>query len=179
MAPIRVKTSRISNLYVVIIYAPHSKKKVVARRMKRSPFDAIAVGEVIRAGRQQLLVQAVERRDERREGRIEHVTEVFTRAVSRRRSRRRSGDSNVVRMPSGEASLVAQFIRYHVLVRVYDGDADAWLADLESQSCDGDDGAGDVRFVRWIRSRLRHDPALLGAIRRMVEATPFWRAAEA
>jgi hypothetical protein len=40
----------------------------------------------------------------------------------------------------------------------------------------GDDG--DVRFVRWIRSRLRQDPALIVSIRRMVDATPFWRAAQ-
>jgi hypothetical protein len=35
-----------------------------------------------------------------------------------------------------------------------------------------------VRFVRWIRSRLRRDPALIVSIRRMVDATPFWRASQ-
>jgi len=75
-------------------------------------------------------------------------------------------------MPHGDSSVVAQFLRYHVLVRVYDGDADAWLADLGAR---GDDG-GDARFVRWIRSRLRRDPRLLVSIRKMVAATPFWRA---
>ena len=83
--------------------------------------------------------------------------------------------SKVVRMPNGEHSLVAQFIRYHVLIRVYDGDADAWLARLQS---DGGD-EGDVRFARWIRSRVRKDPGFMVAIRRMVDATPFWRAAGA
>lgn len=83
--------------------------------------------------------------------------------------------SKVVRMPHGDNSMVAQFIRYHVLIRVFDGDADAWLAQLQEQG--GDEG--DVRFARWIRSRVRQDPALMGAIRRMVEATPFWRVAEA
>jgi len=83
--------------------------------------------------------------------------------------------TNVVRIPQGEISVVAQFIRYHVLVRVFDGDPDAWLAELEEHG--GDEA--DVRFARWIRSRLRQDPTLLPSIRRMVDATPFWRAAEA
>ncbi len=78
-------------------------------------------------------------------------------------------------LPAGDHSVVAQFIRYHVLIRVYDGDADAWLARLREQG--GDEG--DVRFVRWIRSRVRKDPALMLTIRRMVDATPFWRAAGA
>ena len=78
-------------------------------------------------------------------------------------------------MPSGDDSVIAQFIRYHVLIRVFDGDPDAWLDQLRERG--GDEG--DVRFVRWIRSRLRQDPALLISIRRMVEATPFWRAAGA
>jgi hypothetical protein len=83
--------------------------------------------------------------------------------------------SNVVTLPRGDHSIVAQFIRYHVLIRVFDGDPDAWLARLAERG--GDEG--DVRFARWIRSRLRRDPTLLASIRRMVEATPFWRAAEA
>jgi hypothetical protein len=78
-------------------------------------------------------------------------------------------------MPPADGSVVAEFLRFHVLVRVYDGDADAWLAHLRER---GDDGA-EVRFARWIRARLRRDPALLGEIRRMVDATPFWFAAEA
>ncbi|HET7437436.1 MAG TPA: hypothetical protein VFN10_22215 [Thermoanaerobaculia bacterium] len=76
-------------------------------------------------------------------------------------------------MPRADSSVVAEFLRYHVLVRVWDGDCDAWLAQLTRSGGD----AGDIRFVRWIRSRLRRDPALLADIRRMVDATPFWRAA--
>lgn len=78
----------------------------------------------------------------------------------------------VSRMPQGEVSPVAQFLRYHVLIRVYDGDPDAWLAQLEERG--GEEG--DIRFARWIRSRMRRDPQMLMAIRRMVDATPFWRA---
>lgn len=82
--------------------------------------------------------------------------------------------AKVARMPVGDDSRVAEFIRYHVLIRVYDGDADAWLTRLQDEG--GDEG--DVRFARWIRSRVRKDPALMASIRRMVEATPFWRVAE-
>ncbi|HYH05642.1 MAG TPA: hypothetical protein VEK11_01165 [Thermoanaerobaculia bacterium] len=82
---------------------------------------------------------------------------------------------NVVEMPVGDNSVVADFLRYHVLVRVHDGDPDAWLAHIDANGGEG----GDVRFARWIRSRLRQDPHLIHSIRRMVDATPFWRAAEA
>lgn len=78
---------------------------------------------------------------------------------------------NVVPMPCGDASVVAQFIRFHVLIRVFDGDADAWLDHVREHG-----GEEDLRFARWIRSRLRQDPMLLMSIRRMVDATPFWRA---
>lgn len=78
----------------------------------------------------------------------------------------------VSRMPRGDGSPVAQFLRYHVLIRVYDGNADAWLEQLEERG--GDES--DIRFARWVRSRMRQDPTMLGAIRRMVDATPFWRA---
>jgi hypothetical protein len=83
-------------------------------------------------------------------------------------------EENVVEMPAGDDSVVAQFLRYHVLVRRFGGDPDAWLAHLEAAGGD----AGDIRFARWIRSRMRQDPALITSIRTMVDATPFWCAAE-
>lgn len=84
-------------------------------------------------------------------------------------------EAELVSMPLADESLVATFLRYHVLVRVYDGDADAWLAQLTAH--DGD--PGDVRFVRTMRVRLRREPHLLEAIRRMVDLTPFWETAHA
>ena len=78
----------------------------------------------------------------------------------------------VSRMPLGDDSPVAQFLRYHVLIRVFDGDPDAWIAQLEARG--GEEG--DIRFARWVRSRMRQDPTMLMTIRRMVDATPFWRA---
>lgn len=75
-----------------------------------------------------------------------------------------------------DETVVAQFLRYHVLIRVFHGDPDAWLAHLRER---GEEADGDERFARWIRSRMREDPNLIASIRRMVDATPFWRAAEA
>jgi hypothetical protein len=84
-------------------------------------------------------------------------------------------EAKVVTMPLADESLMATFLRYHVLVRVYDGDADAWLAHLTSKGGD----AADMRFVRSVRVRLRRDPRLMETIRRMVDQTPFWSAAQA
>ena len=91
----------------------------------------------------------------------------------RKRRHLRESASNVSTLPRRDESIVAEFLRYHVLVRVHDGDCDAWLAQLEA--CGADEG--EVRFARLIRTRMRRDPALLPSIRRMVDATPFWRAA--
>ena len=173
MSPIRVKTKRISNLYVLVIYAPGDRSAVAARFKTRRRWAPLAVGEILHIGRARVRIIEIIRRDERRGDVVEHICDVFTRAVLRK-SRRRA--KNVVAMPTGDQSIVAQFIRYHVLVRVFGGDPDAWLAHLRAH---GDGDQADLRFVRWVRARMRKDPALLNAIRRMVDATPFWRAAGA
>ncbi|HET8775690.1 MAG TPA: hypothetical protein VFP80_17955 [Thermoanaerobaculia bacterium] len=134
---------------------------------------------MIRSGRTKLRVASVGARVDRSGDRIEHVVEIYTHAIARKRARRSVAAtiaaSNVVRMPTGDTSDVAEFLRYHVLIRVFHGDPDAWLAHLGESG----DGGGDLRFVRWIRSRLRQDPSLLISIRKMVDATPFWRVAGA
>jgi len=112
-------------------------------------------GTLLRIGREKLRIIRVERRD--------HMIWIETRAV---RKRRRAA-SNVVPMPRGERTPLTDFLRYHALVRVFDGDVDAWLAQLEDE--------GDVRFARGIRAQLRKNPALLITIRQMVDATPFWK----
>ena len=175
MARIGVKLLQIRNLYVLVVFAPGSRRRVLQRRAARRPWPPLEPGNVLRAGRKPVRVTSVAMHVERHPDRIEHVTEVFTRAMSRRRVRRAETATNVVRMPTGDGSVVAEFLRYHVLVRVFDGDPDAWLAQLRERGGDG----GDVRFVRWIRSRLRQDPTLIASIRKMVDATPFWRVAEA
>jgi hypothetical protein len=157
---------------VLVIYEPGSRTVIATRRESRRPIAAPKLGDEVRIARQRLRVRAIAQRLEHRGSIVEHITEVFTR-LPRKRARREL--ATVVTMPTGDDSMVAEFLRFHVLVRVFDGDPDAWLAHLRER---GDDGP-DVRFVRWIRSRLRQDPTLLGEIRRMVDATPFWRAAEA
>ena len=100
---------------------------------------------------------------------MEHVLHAYTRSAPLRGARA----SNVVALPAGRVSATADFLRYQVLVRVFDGDADRWLDHLRQQ---GDFADEDIRFVRWIRGRLRRDPELMDDIRRMVERTPLWRA---
>ena len=163
MTRISAKTLKNRNLYVQLIYFPGRRKTIAARRVSRRPFAAMNVGDEVCVVRRRVLVRAIAHRIEQREKTLEHITEIFT--TSRKRM------SNVVKMPAGDGSAVAEFLRFHVLVRVFDGDPDAWLAKLR------EDDSADVRFLRWIRSRLRQDPALIAEIRRMVDATPFWRAA--
>ena len=165
MTRISAKTLKNRNLYVQVIYFPGRRKTIAARRVSRRPFALMNVGDEVRVVRRRVLVRAIAHRIEQREKTLEHITEIFT--TSRKRM------SNVVKMPIGDGSAVAEFLRFHVLVRVFDGDPDAWLAKLR------EDDSADVRFLRWIRSRLRQDPALISEIRRMVDATPFWRAAGA
>jgi hypothetical protein len=119
-------------------------------------------GTLLRVGREKLRIIRVERTIERRGHDIEHVTSLATRAVRKRRR----VVSNVVPMPRGERTPLTDFLRYHALVRVFDGDVDAWLAQLEDEA--------DVRFARGIRAQLRRNPSLLITIRQMVDATPFW-----
>ncbi|MDQ3280161.1 MAG: hypothetical protein M3Q69_01970 [Acidobacteriota bacterium] len=156
----RVKIRGVSNLYVLIVYAPGSRTRVQSRRFARRAFAAMEPGDVVRARRRKLRVEAIGEREVRRaNGTIAYVTEVFTRAVT---------PPNVVPMPSGEHLAMGEYLRLHALVRVFDGDADAWFAQLKHH--EDLDGA-DLRFVRLIRTRLRQDPALIGSIRKMVEAT--------
>ena len=75
-------------------------------------------------------------------------------------------------MPVSGTSATANFLRFHVLVRVFDGDADRWLDHLRRL---GDFPDEDIRFVRWIRGRLRREPELMANIRKMVERTPLWQ----
>ncbi|HEX6099384.1 MAG TPA: hypothetical protein VF432_23920 [Thermoanaerobaculia bacterium] len=157
------------------VFRPGSRRRLFERRVARRPWPVPARGAVIRSGRTKLRITAIGARVDRSGDRIEHVIEIYTQAVVRRRERRIETASNVVRMPTGDTSMVGEFLRYHVLVRVFNGDPDAWLAHLRQGGGDG----GDLRFVRWIRSRLRQDPSLLASIRKMVDATPFWRVAEA
>jgi hypothetical protein len=176
LTPISAKTLSNRNLYVLLIYFPGSRTKIAIRRASRHPFAGMTAGDELRVARRRVRVHAIAHRVEHSIGKVEHITEVFTRPASRKRvTRDAAPPTNVVQMPLGDGFVIAEFLRFHVLVRVYDGDPDAWLAQLHDHA----DDSADVRFLRWIRSRLRQDPALMGEIRRMVDATPFWRVAQA
>lgn len=160
---IGVKTHVQRNLYVLVVLVPGSRRRILQRRIARRPWRGIEPGTTLRTGRLKLRVVRISQTVERRGETIEHVTSIETRAV---RHRKRKPPSNVVPMPRAGGTPLTDFLRYHVLVRVFDGDVDAWLAQLDDE--------GDVRFARRVRTRLRKDPSLLIAIRRMVDATPFW-----
>lgn len=163
MTRIGVKLRQVSNLYVLAVFAPGSFSTVLTRRISRRPWAPMKVGDALRDGRRVVRVSEIRTRVERCGDTTHHVTEVFT--LGRRVAR----PDNVVRMPSATGCVVAQFIRFHVLMRVYGGDPDAWLAAIESPRDDG-----DIRFLRLMRTRLRHDPELLSGIREMVDTTRFW-----
>jgi len=86
----------------------------------------------------------------------------------------RTSIPKIIRLPSGDRSAMADFLRYHVFVYVFDGDADRWIALLRERH--DSESENDIRFARWLRVRIRRDPGLLDRIRIAVERTPIWRA---
>src|SRR2546423_6745617 len=150
------------DIYTLVVYQPGSRTEVGWWRLSVHPWRGIRRGGVLRDRRRRLRVVELRRTTAIRPGCAEHILHAYTRPARMRRAER----VNVVAFPAGRASATADFLRYQVLVRVFDGDADRWLDHLRRQ---GDFGDDDIRFVRWIRSRLRRDPALMDDIRRMVE----------
>jgi hypothetical protein len=65
---------------------------------------------------------------------------------------------------------ITDFVRYHVLIRVFDGDTKAWLAVLEDKGMP----APETIFVQWLRDRLRCDPDLLPRLRALVDESRLW-----
>ena len=86
-----------------------------------------------------------------------------------------SGDKCNVRSASEldvqPASAITDFLRYHVLIRVFDGNAFRWLHLLQQTGrADGE----DARFLAWLHNRLNADPQLLDQIRQTVNASGVW-----
>jgi hypothetical protein len=120
--------------------------------------------------RRRLRIVALRRSTVARRGYIEQVLHAYTRLDGRHGA----VFPNVVALPvTKRVSTTADFLRYQVLVRVFDGDADRWLDHLRRK---GDFPDEDIRFVRWIRGRLRREPELMDDIRQMVARTPLWQA---
>ena len=172
MGKLKWQTTRISDfmatVYILLVYQPGSRTEVRWRRVSPRPW-ALRRGRAIGSRRRRLRIVALRRTTAARAGCIEHTTHAYTRVDGLRRA----FSSNVIPLPGSRTSATADFLRYHVLVRVFDGDADRWLDHLQRK---GDFPEEDIRFVRWIRGRLRRDPRLMDDIRRMVERTPLWQA---
>lgn len=168
MTPIGVKFRQIRNLYVLVVFAPGSRKKVLERRVARRPWPPFAAGATLHLHDRALRIGAVAQHIEQRGDVVEHITEIYTR-TKRGKLTPEMIVENVVTMPVNGGSTIEQFLWLHALVRRFDGDADAWLDDLRARGV----SERDLRFVRAMRSRLRRDPAFLEEIRRMVDATPI------
>jgi len=176
MTPIGVETS---HRYVLVVHAPGCRRKIRRLSESRRPFRPIAPGDVLRIGKERLRVEWIEPRVTRRRNEIEFRLDVITSRIKTRakKNRARTSRDGVIAMPVGESSIVADFLRCHVLVRVFGGDPEAWLEELRKRPSDDEVSGGDIRFIRWVRARLRHDPMLITAMRRMVESAPLWHEA--
>jgi hypothetical protein len=62
------------------------------------------------------------------------------------------------------------FLRYHVLVRVFDGDIARWRMVLRSEQ------HADAQFLAWLERRLQENPELLAQLRVMVDTAGLWPA---
>jgi len=155
------------NIYVLLVYQPGSVTEIRWRRESRRPWYAIRRGTSVGDRRRRLRIVRIRRTTAERCGGLEHTLHAYTRRIAATGAQ----PPNVVALPAGHSSATADFLRYQVLVRVFDGNADRWLDHLRQQ---GDFAEEDIRFVRWIRSRLRREPELMDDIRRMVERTPLW-----
>jgi hypothetical protein len=156
------------DVYVLLVYQPGSHTRIRWRRLSTRPWAGIRRGRTIGDRRRRVRVVGIRRSIETDDECVQHILHVYTRAAHLRETL----PSKVVALPAGRVSVIADFVRYQVLVRVFDGDADRWLDHLRQQ---GDFADEDIRFVRWIRGRLRRDPELMENIRRMVERTPLWQ----
>src|ERR1051326_5637491 len=66
------------------------------------------------------------------------------------------------------SSLVASFARVHILLSVFDGDADAWLAMIASSGTE-EEVANDAPFLTSLKRRLVQEPHLIDELRDAVQ----------
>ncbi|HEX7140643.1 MAG TPA: hypothetical protein VF219_22515 [Vicinamibacterales bacterium] len=62
------------------------------------------------------------------------------------------------------SSLVASFARVHILLSVFNGDADAWLAMIASSGT-AEEVANDAPFLTALKRRLVNEPQLIDELR--------------
>jgi hypothetical protein len=66
------------------------------------------------------------------------------------------------------SSLVASFARVHILLSVFDGDADTWL-DMIGSSGTAEEVANDAPFLAALKRRLVAEPHLIEDLRAAVQ----------
>lgn len=66
-----------------------------------------------------------------------------------------------------EQKLRADFIGYHILIHVFDGDPDKMLNHIQKKG--SEEQLTDIPFVLWVKAQLSEDPDLINRIRTMVE----------
>ena len=62
------------------------------------------------------------------------------------------------------SNLVASFARVHILLSVFDGDADAWLSMIASTGTP-EEVANDAPFLTALKRRLAQEPHLIDELR--------------
>jgi hypothetical protein len=62
------------------------------------------------------------------------------------------------------SNLVASFARVHILLSVFDGDADAWLSMIASSGTE-EEVANDAPFLTSLKRRLVQEPHLIDELR--------------
>jgi hypothetical protein len=66
---------------------------------------------------------------------------------------------------------MTDFLRYHALVRVFNGNIALWLHILRNTARDDSD---DARFLRWLQRRCDSEPNLMERIRETVDGSGLW-----
>ena len=66
------------------------------------------------------------------------------------------------------SSLVASFARVHILLSVFDGDIDSWLAMIASTGTE-EEVKNDAPFLMDLKRRLVHDPHLIDDLRAVLQ----------
>jgi len=73
-------------------------------------------------------------------------------------------------MDQEEINLKADFARYHIFIKVFDGSIDKWKEFFEKKGS-MEQVTDDYQFVLWLEKELKKDSGLLGRIRTMVDLT--------
>jgi hypothetical protein len=70
-----------------------------------------------------------------------------------------------------QAPCLTDFLRYHALVRVFNGNISLWLHILRNTRREDSE---DARFLKWLQQRCETEPTLLEQIRERVDASGLW-----